>query len=139
LQAGAIAEIEPGIFRALKKFYIPEALDERTLATMSLILFPVISGMAHNLRTDRPPQGFLQRFAYSDTLSEPALTAFRTWARSRAASFLEEANEWIGANEQRVPPASGKPLPDAQAGLGVFYYEGPSIGTVIASSDHDVV
>src|SRR5688572_19987760 len=34
LQAGAIRETEAGTFRVLKKFYIPEALDEKTLATM---------------------------------------------------------------------------------------------------------
>jgi hypothetical protein len=136
LQSGAIAEDEAGTLRVLKKFYIPDDVDEKALSTLSLILFPIVSGLDHNLRKDRAPQGFIQRFAYSEVLDSEALVEFRSWARSKAAEFVEQVDVWLAAHEHRTrTPSKNQSAPfEVQAGLGVFYYEGPTIGDVITSS-----
>jgi len=126
LEAGAIAELEDGRLRALKKFYIPADLDEKTISTISMILFPVSCGLAHNLTPHRPAHGFIQRFAFSDTLDQATLEHFRTWARERAAGFVEEVDHWLADNERAPRGSSADADPTMKhAGLGVFYYEGP--------------
>jgi hypothetical protein len=131
LHAGAIAETPDGRLRALRNFYIPPALDQKTLSTLSTVLFPVVAGIAYNLRPDRPPQGYIQRFAFSDSLSSKTLSEFRVWARAKAAEFINETDQWLANNEQKAAidnPAS--PIGE-HAGLGVYYYEGPSIGNAL--------
>jgi len=126
LEAGAIAELDDGRLRALKKFYIPADLDEKTISTICTILFPVSSGLAHNLNPDRPPHGFIQRFAFSESLDESALERFRAWARDRGAEFVEEVNAWLAAHERTHAERGESADPTMRhAGLGVFYYEGP--------------
>jgi hypothetical protein len=138
LQAGAIEEGREGRIKALKKFYVPGTLDEKTVSTLSVILFPVASGIAHNLRSDRPRQGYIQRFAYSDSLSDESRAEFRVWARERAGAFVEGVDQWLSANERSeradLAGASTK-RPGLHAGMGVFYYEGPSIAEVLRSED----
>ena len=100
-----------------------------------MILFPVASGIAYNLRHDRPRQGFIQRFAFSDSLSDQSLVEFRSWARERAATFVEGADQWLAANEGReiTDSTAAESRSDSHAGIGVFYYEGPTIADVIRS------
>jgi hypothetical protein len=135
LQAGAIVETDDGLIKALKSFYIPQTLDEKTLSTLSMVLFPVAAGIAHNLRPDRPTQGYIQRFAYSDSLTAESLAEFRGWAREKAATFVTEVDYWLAQNESDATSDSVRSSTAQHAGLGVYYYEGPSIGDALEPTE----
>jgi hypothetical protein len=135
LQAGAIGETEDGRIQALKNFYIPPTLDEKTISTISMVLFPVLAGIAHNFKPDRPPQGYIQRFAFSDSLSHEAALRFRAWARDKAADFVGEVDQWLAQNEAKPTANAAGPLGGQHAGLGVYYYEGPSIGDALGPTE----
>jgi hypothetical protein len=128
LQAGALGELESGKLKVLKRFYIPSALDEKAISTISTILFPVTSGIAHNLDPNRS-YGFLQRVAFSDSLNAVTLEKFRSWAREKAATFVEEVDAWLAENECELAQQSTEQTTKFEhASLGVFYYEGPKAG-----------
>jgi hypothetical protein len=129
LQAGALMELKDGRLKVTKKFYIPAGLDDKTISTIYTILFPVSAGMAHNLNPNRSSQGFIQRFAFADTLQPAQLEDFRAWARHRAAAFVEEVDQWFANESKSAGWTSGSvSAPLNHAGLGVFYYEGPKAG-----------
>jgi Family of unknown function (DUF6502) len=137
-QAGAIDELENGTVCALKRYYIPSAFDEKAIAGIPRILFPLAATMAYNANPRRTTQGYIQRFAYSHSLSPGSVDDFRRWSRIQATDFIESIDSWLGAREQ---PSSG----DAHAvsrplvGVGVFYYEGPAAEDSISDDVREIL
>ena len=131
-RAGAIAETSDGRVVPTKRYYVPGDVDEKAIAVMSAMLFPLAAGIDHNSRPGRTTDGFIQRFAYSDSLSRDMVPAFREWSRREAVKFIESMNNWLAENEspnKLLSQRSGG-LPEI-AGIGVFYYEGPVAEDVI--------
>jgi hypothetical protein len=69
--------------------------------------------------------GFIQRFAFSESLSVAAAALFRHWARAESTRFIEAIDNWLATNEGAEPAEPGHEQ-KVRAGVGVFYYEGPS-------------
>lgn len=136
-RAGAIAEMDDGRLRALKRYYVPADVDERAVTVMSGMLFPLASGIAHNANPARTGDGFIQRFAYADQLKEALVPVFRRWARQEATAFIETMDDWLSENEGDVNDSAATAT-GHRVGIGVFYYEGPTAETVIDSSCLDV-
>lgn len=131
-RASAIAETSDGRVIPTKRYYVPGNVDEKAITVMSGMLFPLAAGIDHNSRPGRTADGFIQRFAYSDSLSQESVPAFREWSRKEAITFIEEIDDWLADNASPAmstrQPTSGLPL---IAGVGVFYYEGPVAEDVI--------
>jgi Family of unknown function (DUF6502) len=124
-QAGAIDELGDGTVRALKRYYVPSDFDEKAIAGFPVMLFPVTATMEHNANRRRTSEGFIQRFAFSKSLRPECADEFRRWSRVQATDFIESIDRWLGAHEH--PSLSGSSaLSKKLAGVGVFYYEGPS-------------
>jgi hypothetical protein len=97
---------------------------------MSGMLFPLAAGIVHNADPDRTSDGFIQRFAYSQSLEPGAVPEFRSWSRAQAASLIEAMDDWLAKHENsgRDPSSESEgPI----AGIGVFYYEGPTAQNAI--------
>jgi hypothetical protein len=131
-RAAAIAETSDGRVIPTKRYYVPGNVDEKAVTVMSGMLFPLAAGIDHNSKPGRTADGFIQRFAYSDSLSPELVHAFRAWSRKEAITFIEAIDDWLADNESstKTPPRNVGGLPEI-AGIGVFYYEGPVAEDVI--------
>lgn len=136
-RAGAVLDLENGKLRAVKRYYVPGNVDEKAITVMSGMVFPLTSGIAHNADPGRKVGGFIQRYAFSQTLRPEVVDQFRMWSREQATRFIEQMDDWLAAHEE----AEGSPSSDAHvgccnAGMGVFYYEGPSAEEAVRKPVH---
>jgi len=119
-RATAVKELENGLLRPTKRYFVPGDFDEKAITVMSSMLFPLISGVDHNSNPTRKSAGFIQRIAYA-RLSPEDREAFRVWSRAEATRFIESIDDWLIAREVMVNETVDAPI----SGVGVFYYEGP--------------
>lgn len=124
-RAGAISESDDGQISAVKRYYVPGNVDEKAITVLTNLLFPLAAGIEHNSNPDRKGDGFIQRFAFSERLKADKVPEFRDWSRREATGFIESVDDWIAAHEGEVARDS-KRGPASIAGVGVFYYEGPT-------------
>ena len=124
-RAGAVLELPDGRLRAVKRYYVPGSVDEKAITVMSGMVFPLTSGIAHNADPERTAGGFIQRYAFSQTLRPGAVEEFRVWSRDQATRFIEQMDDWLAEHED-VDTGSSAIAPSSykSAGIGVFYYEG---------------
>jgi hypothetical protein len=120
LRAGAAQELENGLLRPTKRYFVPGDFDEKAITVMSGMLFPFVSGVDHNSNPARKTAGFIQRMAYA-RLSQADRDAFRVWSRAESTRFIESIDDWLTATETRSDEQACGPI----SGVGVFYYEGP--------------
>jgi hypothetical protein len=124
-RAGAVVDLNDGRLRAVKRYYVPGSVDEKAITVLSGMVFPMTAGIAHNADPDRKSDGFIQRYAFSESLSDASILAFRMWSRIEATRFIESMDDWLAKHE-----IDNAVLPDDRltktAGIGVFYYEGPN-------------
>jgi hypothetical protein len=123
-RAGAIVDLEDGLVRVVKRYFVPGNFDEKAITVISGILFPLTAGIDHNANPVRNADGFIQRFAYSDRVDAANVPVFRKWARIEATQFIESIDDWLAKNEQRERPDVDRG-DERIVGVGVFYYEGP--------------
>jgi hypothetical protein len=126
-RAGAIVDLDDGLICPIKRYFVPGDFDEKTITTISGILFPMVSSVDHNCNPNRDTAGFIQRFAYSNKLAPGQRTEFRSWSRKEATAFIENIDDWIATNEDRSENEAAQDG-DRIVGVGVFYYEGPEAG-----------
>jgi Family of unknown function (DUF6502) len=119
LRAAAMVELENGMLRPTKRYFVPGDFDEKAITVMSGMLFPFLSGLDHNSNPQRNAAGFIQRIAYAKLPPEQR-EAFRVWSREQATKFIESIDDWL-MKKQIQPDCDGEPI----SGVGVFYYEGP--------------
>lgn len=124
-RAGAIADLEDGRIRVLKRYFVPGDFDEKAITVISGILFPLTAGVDHNSNPGRSGEGFIQRFAFSDRIDPASVPTFRKWSRAEATRFVESMDDWLASNESRASAYQDSGQRDI-VGVGVFYYEGPS-------------
>lgn len=132
-RAGAVVELADGTLRAVKRYYVPGNVDEKAITAMSGLLFTLMAGIAHNTEPGRTSDGFVQRYAYSQTLRPEVADQFRSWSRQQATRFIERIDDWLAENEDADGPTRLARQPvHRNAGIGVFYYEGPSAEEAIS-------
>jgi hypothetical protein len=136
LEVGAIEIGDNGTLRALKNYYVPRDIDDKIVSALSWVLFPVAEGIVHNSEPTATGHTFIQRFAFSEALSPDGLKEFRGWTREAAGSFMLTVDRWLAENESTLGPSVADPLP-GHAGVGVFYYEGPTAADRIRPTTRD--
>lgn len=132
-RAGAVVDLQDGSLQAVKRYYVPGDVDEKAITVISGLLFPMAAGIAHNANPSRTAGGFIQRFAFSDSLDAESRFEFRHWSRIQATNFIESMDDWLAEHEG----GDGVPVSSADrttSGIGVFYYEGPIAEQAIKAS-----
>jgi len=124
-RAGAVVETDEGKLRAVKRYYVPGNVDDKAVTVMSGMMFPLAAGIVHNADPSRTSDGFIQRFAFSQTLETTAIPEFRRWSRAQAADLIESIDDWL-AKHERADSGGASSCDGPIAGLGIFYYEGPA-------------
>jgi hypothetical protein len=124
-KAGAVLEAQAGYIVATKRFFVPGNADEKAITSLSALVFPLMAGIDHNSEPSRSSDGFIQRFAYSDSLAPGMTPVFREWSRSEATRFIESIDDWLAEHE--VPQDEGAQVGERGiVGIGVYYYQGPT-------------
>lgn len=129
-KAGAILDTDTGNIIAVKRYFVPGNADEKTITSLSGILFPLMSGIDHNSDPGRASDGYIQRFAFSDSLAPNLIPVFRDWSRREATKFIESIDDWFAEHESESADggqAGGRGI----VGIGVYYYQGPSAEDLI--------
>lgn len=119
LSAGAIEELKDGRLRVLKRHFIPGDLGEEMVVGFRHIVNPLLGALAHNCSVDKQ-DAFLQRVAYSDSMSVAAIEDFRRHATELATVFIHSIDDWLGGHEDKL---YSPPQHRARVGVGVFYFE----------------
>ena len=120
IAAGALSEIGDGHVRVLKRDYVPEDIGEELIVGLTLVVYPAIAGLAHNVE-QHGQHTFMQRVAFSDRLIPAAAPLFRQVARKRSTDFVQSVDDWLSSNEVRSEGPAGA---GDYVAVGVFYYEG---------------
>ena len=120
IAAGALSETVNGHLRVLKRDYVPEDIGEELIVGLTLVVYPAISGLAHNVEK-HGQNTFMQRVAFSDRLTPAAVPLFRQVARRRSTDLVQAVDDWLSSNEV---PSDEAATPGNYVAVGVFYFEG---------------
>ena len=120
MAAGALSEIGDGHLRVLKRDYVPEDIGEELIVGLTLVVYPAIAGLAHNVEK-HGLHTFMQRVAFSDRIVPAAVPLFRQVARKRSTDFVQSVDDWLSSNEVRLDEHARQ---GDYVAVGVFYFEG---------------
>jgi hypothetical protein len=126
LRATAVTELENGLLRPAKRYFVPGDFDEKAITILSGILYPMISVVDHNANATRLAPGFIQRFAFGK-LAGDRRTEFREWSRQESTKFIETIDDWLVSRKADAP---GQETDGVISGVGVFFFEGPPAESV---------
>lgn len=116
VKSGSIERLENGAYRALRRYYMPRAMDGRAVERAGSVLADLAATVEHNLsRTEREPARFEGR-AQNRHIDPRHLPAFRAFVEREAQGLLERVDDWLATHEAG-PDAAAAPL---RLGLGVY-------------------
>lgn len=125
----SVVETADGRLAVRRMFSQPSRFDSDFIQNLGFAMANLGSTLVHNaeiVRSEVPSErqstdGFLERAAWTELLSRSELERFRSWVRAHGSRFIQEADHWIGENEQ--PASEGELTGSAIAGVGVYYFE----------------
>lgn len=128
LERGGAIETRDGRVRPLVRFFEPNTMDDEFVTSTFFSLTNLATTLRHNAIVDRSKNGFIERYVWSNGLSEEALRSFSRMSQEKAVEFLDALDAWlvghIDAN-MRPEELASKPKDAVEkgAGLGIYYFE----------------
>jgi hypothetical protein len=121
-QAGAIRRRADGRLEALKRDYIPHAMDEELIRLWGTVLADIGTTYVHNLTREAATPARFERAAVNDRIDPKALPAFRAFLELEGQSFLERLDAWLTEHQvpAETPQASRAPV---RLGVGVYHIQ----------------
>jgi len=121
-EAGAVRERADGRLEALKRDYIPRAMDEQLIRLWGTVLGDIGTTYLHNLTRDGKTPARFERAAVNDRIASRALPSYRRFLEQEGQAFLERLDEWL--TEHQVADGSAEPMADAiRLGVGVYHIQ----------------
>lgn len=119
--AGAVRERADGKLEALKRDYIPHAMDEQLIRLWGSVLADIATTYVHNLtRTAKVPTRF-ERAAVNDRIAKSALPEFRKFLDEEGQAFMERVDAWLTAHE--LSDEASKPGEAIRLGAGTYHIQ----------------
>jgi hypothetical protein len=119
--AGALADVDGGRLRALKRSYIPRELNEDVIRLWGSVLEDVGTTLEHNVsRGESDPPRF-ERRAISLRVDPKSIALFREMLEREGQAFLERIDEWINAHELNASGGAGGA--GIRLGVGVYHIQ----------------
>lgn len=119
LSAEAVRETQDGRLEALKRSYVPFAIDDQLIRLWGTVLADAATTYVFNLtrKPDSPTR--FERQAVSDRVAIKSTPEFREFLNREGQAFLERVDAWLTANE--VTNEQGEPGADTtRLGIGVY-------------------
>jgi hypothetical protein len=119
LSAEAVRELPDGRLEALKRSYVPFAIDDQLIRLWGTVLADAATTYVFNLtrKPDSPTR--FERQAVSDRVAGNAAPEFREFLNREGQAFLERVDAWLIAHE--VTDEQGEPAADTtRLGIGMY-------------------
>jgi hypothetical protein len=118
LIVGALAELDDRSLRALKRYYMPLAMDDESILRAGSVLQDLGNTMDYNLtREETDPTRFEGRATNSNVRAVDAV-AFREFLESEAQALLERADAWLALREPS--PDAKRQYKTTRIGIGIY-------------------
>ena len=119
LDIGAVIETEKGWFKALIRYYMPEAMAPQGLEFLASSVENFVTTLDHNLNEKDPKNKLFERTVYTDEgISPDDLLRFKTFSGKKSQLLLEEIDNWISQLE--TPNESAQS--NLKTGFGIYHY-----------------
>jgi hypothetical protein len=115
LRSESIARGEDGLFRALRRFYMPRSMDGQAVERAGNVLADLASTVEHNLAREGSEPARFEGRAQNRHVDPRHLPAFRAFMEREGQAFLERCDEWLTAHE-----ASAAAGPRVRLGVGIY-------------------
>jgi hypothetical protein len=114
VKSGSIERLDDGCYRALRRYYMPRAMDGRAVERSGSVLADLATTIEHNLsRAADEPSRFEGR-AQNRHIDPRHLPAFRAFVEREAQAMLERVDDWLSTHEAPTGDAG------LRLGLGVY-------------------
>lgn len=128
LERGGAIESSGGRIHPVVRFFEPDTMDDEFVTSMFFSLTNLANTLRNNAIVDRSTKGFIERYVWSNRLSEEALRLFSKMSQEKAVEFLDALDTWLVGHMDTTMKSvelDAKPQDAAQkgAGLGVYYFE----------------
>jgi hypothetical protein len=122
----SIERTTDGRYRALRRFYMPRAMDGQAVERAGAVVADLAATVEHNLSRDvsEPPR--FEGRAQNRHIDPRQLPAFRAFMEREGQAFLERCDEWLSAHEAQQ--GEGTPAATLRLGVGVFAIQERTVG-----------
>ena len=114
----SIERTADGRYRALRRFYMPRAMDGQAVERAGAVIADLAATVEHNLSRDATQPPRFEGRAQNRHIDSRQLPAFRAFMEREGEAFLERCDEWLSAHEAQQD--AGTPVATLRLGVGVF-------------------
>jgi hypothetical protein len=126
VRSGSIERTTDGRYRALRRFYMPRAMDGQAVERAGAVIADLAATVEHNLSRDATEPPRFEGRAQNRHVDPRQLPAFRAFMEREGQAFLERCDEWLSAHEAQ--PGAGAPVATLRLGVGVFAIQERTVG-----------
>jgi len=125
LRTEAVTELEPGVYKVIRRDYEAQALDAANLERFGIVIRNFLQTVIDNLEKPRQQGGNFERIVFTDDpVHRERVKLFDQWIKQEGQIFLERIDDWFINNlaESSDGPSS-EDHPDAVfTGLGMYHF-----------------
>jgi hypothetical protein len=126
LRSGSIERAGDGSYRALRRYYMPRAMDGQAVERAGAVVADLVTTVEHNLSRDAGEPPRFEGRAQNRHIDPRQLPAFRAFMEREGQAFLERCDEWLSAHEAR--PGAGGATATLRLGAGVYLIQERTVG-----------
>jgi len=126
LRSSSIERTTDGRYRALRRFYMPRAMDGQAVERAGAVIADLAATVEHNLTRDASEPPRFEGRAQNRHVDPRQLPAFRAFMEREGQAFLERCDEWLSAHEAQQ--VDGTPVATLRLGVGVFAIQERMVG-----------
>ncbi len=126
VRSNSIERTQDGCYRALRRFYMPRAMDGQAVERAGAVIADLATTVEHNLTRDATEPPRFEGRAQNRHVDPRQLPAFRAFMERESQAFLERCDEWLSAHEAQQ--VDGAPVATLRLGVGVFAIQERMVG-----------
>ena len=126
VRSNSIERTQDGCYRALRRFYMPRAMDGQAVERAGAVIADLATTVEHNLTRDAAEPPRFEGRAQNRHVDPRQLPAFRAFMEREGQAFLERCDEWLSAHEAQQ--VDGAPVATLRLGVGVFAIQERMVG-----------
>jgi hypothetical protein len=126
LRSGSIERAADGSYRAMRRYYMPRAMDGQAVERAGAVVADLVTTVEHNLSRDASEPARFEGRAQNRHIDPRQLPAFRAFMEREGQAFLERCDEWLSAHEAQ--PGAGATTATLRLGAGVYLIQERTVG-----------
>jgi hypothetical protein len=117
-RVGAVEEGRDGRLRALKRFYMPLAMDADAVLRAGSVLQDLGNTADYNLVRKAGDSTRFEGRATNSSVRRADIALFRAFLEEEGQGLLERVDEWLSRHE--VPESAGRQKKTVRLGVGIY-------------------